>query len=52
MKLGVTRRSTTRAGRISLRLKVVSAVCGIVLAGAGAYAATNWIVESERRLLG
>ncbi len=45
MKLGVTRKTTTRAGRISLRLKIVSAVCGIVLAGAGAYAASNWIVN-------
>ncbi len=43
--MGVTRKTTTRAGRISLRLKIVSAVCGIVLAGAGAYAASNWIVN-------
>jgi len=28
-----------------MRLKIVSTVCGIVLAGAGAYAATNWIVN-------
>jgi hypothetical protein len=40
-----TRTTTTRVGRISLRLKIVSAVCGIVLAGAGAYAASNWIVN-------
>jgi hypothetical protein len=26
------------------RRKIVAAVCGIVLAGAGAYAATNWVV--------
>ena len=25
-------------------MKIVSAVCGIILAGAGAYAATNWVV--------
>jgi hypothetical protein len=25
-------------------MKIVSAVCGILLAGAGAYAATNWVV--------
>ena len=37
---------TTRwAGRLTLRLKIVSAVCGIVLAGVAAYAATNWIVN-------
>jgi hypothetical protein len=29
---------------MSRRMKIVSAVCGIVLAGAGAYAATNWVV--------
>ena len=40
-----TRTTTTRVGRISLRLKIVSAVCGIVLAGAGAYGASNWIVN-------
>ena len=28
-----------------MRLKIVSAVCGIVLAGAGAYAASNWLVN-------
>jgi hypothetical protein len=42
--IGVTRK-TRRAGRLTLRLKVVSAVCGIVLAGVAAYAATNWIVN-------
>ena len=31
--------------RFSTRLKIVSAVCGIVLAGAGAYAASNWVVN-------
>lgn len=31
-------------GRFTPRMKVISAVCGIVLAGAGAYAATNWVV--------
>ena len=46
-----TRTTTTRVGRISLRLKIVSAVCGIVLAGVGAYAASNWIVNLERWLL-
>jgi hypothetical protein len=30
--------------RVSRRMKIVSVVCGIVLAGAGAYAATNWVV--------
>ena len=33
-----------KTGRMSRRMKIVSAVCGIVLAGAGAYAATNWVV--------
>jgi hypothetical protein len=45
VKMEETRTTTTRVGRISLRLKIVSAVCGIVLAGAGAYAASNWIVN-------
>ncbi len=34
----------TRFVKISTRIKVLSAVAGIVLAGAGAYAATNWVV--------
>lgn len=34
----------TRTGRYSRRMKIVSAVCGILLAGVGAYAATNWVV--------
>ncbi len=34
----------TRLAKISTRMKVLSAVAGIVLAGAGAYAATNWVV--------
>jgi hypothetical protein len=33
-----------KTGRMTRRTKIVSAVCGIVLAGAGAYAATNWVV--------
>jgi len=36
--------STTRHPRWTRRTKVVSAVCGILLAGVGAYAATNWVV--------
>ena len=35
---------TRRSSRISRRTKIVSAICGIVLAGSGAYAATNWVV--------
>jgi hypothetical protein len=34
----------SRLAKISTRIKVLSAVAGIVLAGAGAYAATNWVV--------
>ncbi len=34
----------TKLAKISTRIKVLSAVAGIVLAGAGAYAATNWVV--------
>src|SRR5271165_5283506 len=34
----------SRLAKISTRMKVLSAVAGIVLAGAGAYAATNWVV--------
>ena len=33
-----------KAGRWSVRMKLVSAVCGCVLVAAGAYAATNWVV--------
>ena len=35
---------TKRAFRYTRRTKIVSAVCGILLAGVGAYAATNWVV--------
>ncbi len=35
---------TKRAFRYTRRMKIVSAVCGILLAGVGAYAATNWVV--------
>ena len=35
---------TKRAFRYTRRMKIVSAVCGILLAGVGAYAATNWLV--------
>ena len=45
MKTGATRKTTTCTGGFSTRLKIVSAVCGIVLAGAGAYAASNWVVD-------
>jgi hypothetical protein len=37
--------TTMRAGRITMRLKSVAAVCGILLAGVAAYAATNWVVN-------
>ena len=33
-----------RGFRYTRRMKIVSAVCGILLAGVGAYAATNWLV--------
>lgn len=33
-----------KAGRWSVRMKVVSAVCGCLAVAAGAYAATNWVV--------
>jgi len=36
--------TTKTAGRFRMRLKVISAVCGILLAGVAAYAATNWVV--------
>ncbi len=36
------KRSTAR---LTTRMKVVSAVCGILLAGVGAYAASNWVVN-------
>ena len=39
-----TSKLAVKAGRYSRRMKIVSAVCGILLAGAGAYAATNWAV--------
>jgi hypothetical protein len=35
---------TERTFRYTRRMKIVSAVCGILLAGVGAYAATNWVV--------
>jgi hypothetical protein len=41
---GVHAERTKGDRRFSRRTKVVSMVCGIVLAGAGAYAATNWVV--------
>ena len=34
----------SKLAKISTRMKVLSAVAGIVLAGVGAYAATNWVV--------
>ena len=34
----------SRSFRYTRRTKIVSAVCGILLAGVGAYAATNWVV--------
>ena len=34
----------TKTGRMSRRVKIVSAVCGVVFASTGAYAATNWVV--------
>jgi hypothetical protein len=33
-----------KTAKMTRRMKVVSAVCGVVLTGAGAYAATNWVV--------
>ena len=33
-----------RSFRYTRRMKIASAVCGILLAGVGAYAATNWLV--------
>jgi hypothetical protein len=33
-----------KTAKLTRRMKVVSAVCGVVLTGAGAYAATNWVV--------
>jgi hypothetical protein len=33
-----------KMGSWSVRMKIVSAVCGCVLVAAGAYAATNWVV--------
>lgn len=42
--LRATHDNTKRAFRYTRRMKIVSAVCGILLAGAGAYAATNWTV--------
>ena len=33
-----------KVSRWSVRMKLVSAVCGCVLVAAGAYAATNWVV--------
>jgi hypothetical protein len=34
----------SKAARMSTKMKVVSAVVGVLLAGVGAYAATNWVV--------
>ncbi len=39
-----TNTGTKTVPSFSRRAKVVSVVCGILLAGAGAYAATNWVV--------
>lgn len=39
-----TQQGTGRAGRWSIKTKVVSAAVGAVMAGGGAYAATNWVV--------
>ena len=33
-----------KTGSWSVRMKIVSAVCGCVLVAASAYAATNWVV--------
>jgi hypothetical protein len=35
---------TGKMGSWSVRMKIVSAVCGCMLVAAGAYAATNWVV--------
>lgn len=35
---------TGKLGSWSVRMKIVSAVCGCLLVAAGAYAATNWVV--------
>ena len=34
----------SKARRMSTKMKVVSAVIGVLLASVGAYAATNWVV--------
>ena len=39
-----TTKTSSRVSRWSVRMKLVSAVCGCVLVAAGAYAATNWVV--------
>ena len=39
-----TTKTSRRVSRWSVRMKLVSAVCGCVLVAAGAYAATNWVV--------
>ena len=39
-----TTKTSSRISRWSVRMKLVSAVCGCVLVAAGAYAATNWVV--------
>lgn len=39
-----THDATGRAGRWSIKTKIVSAAVGAVMAGGGAYAATNWVV--------
>ena len=41
---GIKGNSTGKMGSWSVRMKVVSAVCGCLLVAAGAYAATNWVV--------
>jgi len=41
---GTQQGGTGRGGRWSIKTKVVSAAVGAVMAGGGAYAATNWVV--------
>jgi hypothetical protein len=36
--------TTAKISRLSVRMKVVSAICGSLLVAVGAYAATNWVV--------
>ena len=41
---GIKGNITGKMGSWSVRMKIVSAVCGCLLVAAGAYAATNWVV--------